>query len=100
MKDKHIKTTKIKWKKIEKNVFEKQCIENKSGLNISILKIEPHKKISLHKHVETRYNFIIKGSMSDENQKYNKGDIVINEKGSEHYLEAGREGCEFILMWN
>jgi len=100
MKDKHIKTTDIKWEEIQKNVFEKQCIVNKNGLNISILKIEPHKKIPIHKHLDTRYNYIIKGGMTDKNQKYSKGDIIINGKGSKHFLKANSEGCEFILIWN
>jgi anti-sigma factor ChrR (cupin superfamily) len=100
MKDKHIKTADIKWKEIQKNVFEKQCIVNKNGLNISILKIEPYKKIPLHKHLDTRYNYILKGSMSDENYKYGKGDLIINEKGSKHFFKASFEGCEFLLIWN
>jgi len=100
MKDKYIKTTNIKWKKIQKNVFEKVCIVNKKGLNISILKIMPRKKIPMHKHADTRYNYILKGSMSDGNQKYKKGDLIINKKDSKHFLKAGHEGCEFFLIWN
>ncbi len=100
MKDKHIKTAEIKWKEIEKNVFEKRCIVNKNGQNIFILKIEPNKKISMHKHLDTRYNFILKGSMSDGNQKYNKGDLIINKKGSKHFLKADSKGCEFLLIWD
>ena len=99
MKDKHIKTADIGWKEIQKDVFEKQCIVNSHGLNISILKIEPHKKIPKHKHADTRYNFILKGGMFDGNKKYKKGDIIINEKGSEHFLKAGPRGCEFLLIW-
>ncbi|OGZ35861.1 MAG: hypothetical protein A2V60_01005 [Candidatus Portnoybacteria bacterium RIFCSPHIGHO2_01_FULL_39_19] len=100
MKDKHIKIADIKWKEIQKNVFEKQCIVNKNGLNISILKIKPYKKIPLHKHMDTRYNYILKGNMSYKNKKYNKGDLIINEKGSMHFLKADSEGCEFLLIWN
>jgi anti-sigma factor ChrR (cupin superfamily) len=100
MKDKYIKTAEIKWQKIQKDVFEKQCIVNKKGLNIFILKIEPDKQIPLHEHADTRYNFILKGSVADENQKYGKGDIVINKKGSKHFLKAGPRGCEFILIWD
>ena len=100
MKDKHIKTADIKWKEIQKDVFEKQCIVNKKGLNISILKIKPYKKIPTHKHADTRYNYILKGGMFDENQKYNKGDIIINKKGSKHFFKADSRGCEFLLIWN
>jgi anti-sigma factor ChrR (cupin superfamily) len=100
MKDKYIKTADIKWEKIQKNVFEKECVINKNGLNISILKIEPDKKIPLHKHTDTRFNYVLKGGMSDKNQKYGKGDLVINEKGSKHFLKADSEGCEFLLIWN
>jgi anti-sigma factor ChrR (cupin superfamily) len=100
MKDTYIKTSKIKWKKIQKDVFEKECLISIKGLNVSILKIQPDKKIPLHKHADTRYNYILKGNMSDENTKYGKGDLIINKKGSKHSLKAGREGCEFLLIWN
>ena len=100
MKDKHIKTTNIRWKEIQKDVFEKQCVANKRGLNISMLKINPHERIPPHKHLDTRYNFILKGGMSDGNVKYGKGDIIINEKGSKHFLKADSRGCEFLLIWN
>lgn len=99
-KDKRIKTADIKWKEIQKDVFEKQCIVNKNGLNISILKIKPGKKIPMHRHADTRYNYILKGGMSDKNQKYNKGDLIINEKGSKHFLKANSKGCEFLLIWD
>lgn len=100
MKDKRIKTTGIEWKIIQKDVFEKQCIVNKKGVNISILKIEPYKKIPMHKHLDTRYNYILKGGMSDGNQKYGQGDLIINEKGSRHFFKANSQGCEFILIWS
>lgn len=100
MNDKHIKTSAIKWEEIQSDVFEKQCIVNKHGLNISVLKIEPYKKIPLHKHSDTRYNYILKGSMSDGKKKYNTGEIIVNKKGSEHFLKAGSRGCEFLLIWD
>jgi anti-sigma factor ChrR (cupin superfamily) len=100
MNDEYIKTVSIKWEKIQDDVFEKQCVGNKKGLNISILKIKPFKKIPLHKHSDTRYNYILKGAMSDGNMTYTKGDLLINKKGSEHFLKAGSRGCEFILIWN
>jgi len=98
--DKRIKTADLEWEKIQENVFEKQCIVNNKGLNISILKIQPHKKIPMHEHPDTRYNFILKGSMSDGGNEYGEGDLVINEKGSKHFLKAGSEGCEFLLIWS
>lgn len=99
MKDNYIKTNNIEWKEIEKDVFEKLCIDDKAGIKVSILKIEPHKEISMHEHADTRYNFILKGSMSDGNYECGEGDILINEKGSRHFLKAGPSGCEFILIW-
>ena len=100
MKDLVIETKKIKWREIQKNVFEKVCIEEKKGLKFSILKIKPGKKIPRHLHFDTRYNFILKGSMSDAHRTYQKGDLIINKKGTEHFLKAGPAGCEFILIWN
>lgn len=100
MKGKSIKTANLRWREIQKDVFEKECLANKNGLNISILKISPNRKIPLHKHTDTRYNYILKGSMSDENQKYKKGDLIKNSKGSKHFLKADAKGCEFLLIWH
>ncbi|EKE20321.1 MAG: hypothetical protein ACD_8C00021G0006 [uncultured bacterium] len=100
MKDKYLKTSDIKWIEIQKGVYEKKCFAHNGGLGISILKIKPNKKIPMHEHADTRYNYILKGSMSDQNQTYVKGDIVFNEKGTSHFLESGIGGCEFLLIWN
>lgn len=99
MKDKCVKTSKIDWREIAPNVFEKLCLAGNPGLSISVLKIQAGQLIAPHKHAETRYNFVLSGSMTDGKDLYSAGDIVINEKGSEHYLQAGDEGCEFILIW-
>lgn len=99
MTDKFIKTKELEWKNEEGDIFEKKCIKE-NGINIYIFKLDPNKKIPLHKHVDTRYNYILKGSMSDADNEYNEGDIVTNQKGAEHFLKAGPEGCEFLLIWN
>ena len=31
--------------------------------------------------------------------EYKEGDLIINEKGSEHSLKAGKKGCEFLVIW-
>jgi anti-sigma factor ChrR (cupin superfamily) len=100
MKDAYIKTASIRWKKIQDDIFEKKCVENKKGLNISILRLKPYQEIPLHKHLDTRYNYILEGGMSDGNEKYGKGDILINKKGSKHFLKALSRGCEFLLIWD
>jgi len=100
MKDQYIKTNRIKWEEIQKDVFEKPCLANKKGISFSLLKIKPNKEIPMHKHTDTRYNFILKGSMSNGKQIYKKGDLLINKKGSSHFLRAGKQGCELLLIWD
>ncbi len=78
-------------------VKERQLL--KKELNINIIKLEPEEQIPYHVHKDTKYNYILKGSISDEQREYFPGDIVENIKGSGHSLKAGSGGCEFLVIW-
>jgi anti-sigma factor ChrR (cupin superfamily) len=98
--EKHIKFKDVKWEKTGEDILEKHLIKDEEGIHINLLKLEPNKQIPHHKHSSTKYNYILKGSMSDENGEYKEGDLGINKKGSEHSIKAGSEGCEFLVIWN
>ena len=88
----------MEWEQ-NKEVSEKHLLGGEDGLHMNLLKLEPGRHIPLHKHVDTRYNYVLKGSMSDEHGEYTEGDLVVNEKGSEHSINAGEKGCEFLVIW-
>lgn len=79
---------------------EKHLLKEEKGMHINLLELLPQEQIPFHKHKNTKYSFILNGSMSDENRKYKRGDLVTNKKGSEHSVKAGSEGCEFLVIWN
>jgi anti-sigma factor ChrR (cupin superfamily) len=99
-KESSIKSKDVKWGKTGEDILEKHLLKDEEGIHINLLKLEPNKQIAHHKHRYTKYNYISKGSMSDENGEYREGDLVINKKGSEHSVKAGSEGCEFLVIWN
>jgi len=86
-------------KKQNKNMIEKNLVRDKN-LIVNYIKLMPNKKIGMHKHKTRKFNYILKGEMIDGKKKYKKGDLVINKKGSKHFVKAGKNGCEFLIIWN
>jgi len=76
----------------EKHILEKE-------INVNRIELAPDEKIPYHTHKATRYNYILKGSMSDERGNYVPGDMVENIIGSSHSVTAGPEGCVFLVIW-
>ncbi len=76
---------------------EKQLLNRK--ININLIELEPGENIPYHVHKDTKYNYVLKGSMSDEVREYLPGNIIENIIGSGHSLKAGEEGCEFLVIW-
>jgi anti-sigma factor ChrR (cupin superfamily) len=68
-------------------------------INVNIIKLEPQEEIPYHVHKDTKYNYILKGSITDGKKEYLPGDIVENIKGSGHFLIAGPKGCELLVIW-
>jgi anti-sigma factor ChrR (cupin superfamily) len=87
-----------KWKKNKDEVMEKTEIDD-GNLHVNVIRLEPGKKIPFHTHKSTKYNYVLKGSMSDEKGSYVGGDVVENKKGTSHSVTAGEDGCEFLVIW-
>ena len=94
-----IKSKDISWKKNKSNNLMKNLI-NENGFGMDFFKLAPNEKIPMHKHPNIKYSYILKGSMSDETGEYSEGEVVVNEKDSEHSVTAGSKGCEFLVIYN
>lgn len=81
------------------DIFEKKVLKSE-GININLIKLKPGQKIPFHKHKSGKYDYIMKGSLSDETGKYEEGELIVNKKGSSHLVKAGPEGCEFLVIFN
>ncbi len=79
-------------------VKEKKLLD-KEGIKINLIELQPGEQIPYHEHKDTKYNYILRGSMSDERGEYVQGDIVENLIDSRHSIKAGSEGCEFLVIW-
>ena len=98
MSSKSLKCNDMPWKK-DSNGGDFKHIASKNP-QMYIMKLAPGEIIAHHSHSTTKYNFILKGSMSDEDGEYTQGDLVINEKGTSHSVQAGSHGTEFLVIWN
>lgn len=77
----------------EKKVLDK-------NVKINVIELEPREEIPFHVHKDTKYNYILKGSMMNQDKECCKGEIVENMKGSGHSIKAGPDGCEFLVIWS
>jgi len=68
-------------------------------IRINVIELEPEEQIPYHVHKDTKYNYVLKGSISDEKRDYSPGDVIENIIGSGHSLKAGLGGCEFLVIW-
>lgn len=65
---------------------------------IAILWYEPGAEAPLHLHVDVETILVLDGSQSDDFGTYEKGDYVINPKGSQHRVWSD-EGCVVLLTY-
>jgi len=76
--------------------------ENKllnKDINVNLINLDPEEIIPYHVHKSTKYDYIVKGSISDGKKEYFSGEIIENIKGSGHSIKAGKNGCEFLVIW-
>ncbi len=68
-------------------------------LKINNVELEPGEIIPFHVHKATKYDYIVKGSLIIGERKYLPGEIIENLIGSGHSPKAGKDGCEFLVIW-
>jgi len=100
MSSSHIKSEDIECKETDKGVLSKDILSDDKGFKIRFFKLEAGAVIPFHSHSAREYDYVLDGVISDETGEYKKGDLVVNEKGSEHSITAGSEGAEFLVLWS
>ena len=78
-------------------IYEKKIMKGK--INMNLIKLKPGQTIPWHKHKDNKYNYVVKGSMTDGQRTWKKEDLILNKKGTSHSLKAGKNGCEFLVIW-
>ncbi|MFH1276340.1 MAG: cupin domain-containing protein [Candidatus Woesearchaeota archaeon] len=95
-----VNTKDINWEILQENVRIKTLARDKArGLQISIMNLGKNVKRP-HIHPDIEWVYVLRGSFSDENGRYEQGYFLANEKGSKHTLIVGQDGCELILVWS
>ncbi len=86
---------KVEWSELSDKV-ELMCLSEspEDSTDIFITRIKPGGDIPHHAHDSTELTFVIEGAFSDENGRYESGDLVACEEKSNHHPEACSEkGC-------
>lgn len=86
--------------KIREKVWRKPLArDEKRGVQMDILKIEPGLVDPPHWHDDWEWVYILEGSLEDEKGIHRKGDFVLNQKDTKHEPRS-KEGCLAIIVWS
>ena len=99
MSNNHIKSEDIELKNVVNGILSKELLSDDMGFKIRFFKLESNAVLPFHSHSAREYDYVLEGVISDETGEYKKGDLVVNEKGSEHSITAGPDGGEFLVLW-
>ncbi|OVE75121.1 hypothetical protein BVX95_00060 [archaeon D22] len=93
-------TKSIPFEFARKNVEIKHLARDENrDFQIDLVKLDPDIEFDEHGHPDIEWIYVLKGSMWDENGKYEKDHFLINKKGSRHAMTTGPEGCEILACW-
>ena len=98
---KFIKTSfdELKWKNLtSKARIAELCHDN--GSKVALLRIDAGAKMAHHSHTGEEITVVLKGSFSDEDGIYNKGDFIVRESKDHHTPIASRDSeciCLIVL---
>ncbi|MAC79490.1 MAG: allophanate hydrolase [Rhodobacteraceae bacterium] len=89
------------WKDLDYEPFKPGIVAHwllRGEPGIAILWYEPGACAPLHLHVDVETILVLDGSQSDEFGTYEKGDFVINPRGSQHAVHS-EHGCVVLLTY-
>ena len=96
-----MKTSEKKWSEIRKGVFAKHLArDSQLGLQLDIIRLQKDAAFPRHSHPEFEWVYILDGEMSEKRGSFQKGDFLVNEKGSSHKVRVGSTGCTILCVWS
>ncbi|MBS3079053.1 cupin domain-containing protein [Candidatus Pacearchaeota archaeon] len=97
----HIKSGSLEWEVLKQGICRKILFrEDSRNLEIDLIRLEPSAQSPIHTHKGDEWVYVLEGSMSDQTGTYNQGDFLINQKGTEHQVTAGRDGCLILALYS
>jgi anti-sigma factor ChrR (cupin superfamily) len=91
----------LPWQVVRKKLFTKNLATEILGkLRIDIHRAEPNAKFPNHVHTDDEWVYVLRGSIIDQTGEYRAGEFFINKKDSKHYVHAGAEGYEILILSN
>lgn len=87
----------IKWIDFRDKIKIYPLLVEDNQIRMAFLKHEPGAKLPKHLHSGTEILYYLSGEQTDENGTHQKGDIVVNKKGSIH--SATSTGCIILAFW-
>lgn len=68
------------------------------GPAAAFLRYEPGATVPRHNHRGFEHIFMLEGAQTDENGRYEAGDVVINPPDTQHSI-VSEEGCVVLAVW-
>jgi putative transcriptional regulator len=72
------------WKRLSPHISSVELCRDSNAARVELLKIRPGGTSNTHTHLGNEYTVILKGSFSDENGIYQKGDFIARDENHTH----------------
>jgi len=87
------------WVRVREGISRKPLArDEKRGVQMDILRIEPGLKDQPHWHDDWEWVYVLEGDLIDGKGVHNKGDFVLNEKDTRHQ-PTSKSGCTAVIVW-
>ena len=80
----------LDWKRLSSDIHSVELCRDDNGAKVELLKIKPGGSAATHTHSGNEYTVILKGSFSDEQGLYVKGDFLMRSQHDSHTPVATR----------
>jgi predicted ChrR family anti-sigma factor len=88
----------LQWEPFRQGVQIYSLYKSDLGASAALLSYEAGARVPHHTHSGYEHIFVLSGSQSDANGKYNKGDVIINAPHTSHQVWS-EEGCVVLIVW-
>jgi len=99
LRSRYIDVLNMPWEKLGEKSYRKLLyIEEETGRQTWLSRIEPGGVIPFHEHPDLEQTFVLEGRLVDDEGECTAGNFVWRPKGSRHTARAP-EGCLFIAFF-
>jgi putative transcriptional regulator len=83
----------LNWQRVSPNIWRASIAMNDPSFEVELLKFSANTKIPKHTHEGKEFTLVLQGGFSDHQDKYSKGEFIVQDQSIEHQPTAGKYGC-------